>query len=104
MEEMTVGRRQIISVIFFLEGELDSNINTNQFKNTKHPKQLANTPKYLLYNPWAFWLLHPCISTVAYQHTCCSLMHEEGHIMYFQRFGLFITASGFLYFTKTVLT
>lgn len=73
-------------------------------KTQNTPNQLANTAKYLLHNPWAFWLLHPCISTVAYQHTCCSLIHGEGHIMCFQGFGLFISASGFLYFAKTVLT
>lgn len=41
MEESTVGRRQIISVIFFLEGELVSNVNANKFKSTKHPPMVS---------------------------------------------------------------
>lgn len=31
-------------------------------------------------------------------------MHDEGHIMYFQGFELFIITSGVLYFAKTILT
>lgn len=47
-------------------------------------KQFAKTPKYLLCNPHAFCLFHPCISNLAYQQ-CCSLKHR-GHILYFQDF------------------
>lgn len=41
MEEMTVSGRKIISVLFFSEGMLNSNINTNKFKNAKHPQTVS---------------------------------------------------------------
>lgn len=104
MEETTVGRRQIISVIFFWKVSWTQTLIQTNLKAQNTHKQLANTPKYLLCNPQAFCLLHPCISNIAYQHACCSLMHGEGHVVYFQGFGLFITASSFLYSAKTVLT
>lgn len=98
-----MGRRQIISVIFFGKVSWTQTLIQTNLKAQNTHEQLANTPKYLLCNPQAFCLLHPCVSNVTYQHTCCSLMDGEGH-MYFQGFALFITASSFLYSAKTVLT
>ena len=99
-----MGRRQIISVIFFWKVSWTQTLLQTNLKAQNTLKQLANTPKYLLCNPQAFCLLHRCMSSIACQHTCCSLMHGEGHFMYFQGFGLFITASSFLYSAVTVLT